>query len=69
LICISSGATKGGKQTYAPLEDRVPKTKPLTQEEALAKLAYKYFASRNKNTRQPSECFQTTLLHEAIRCR
>jgi hypothetical protein len=40
-----SGATKGGKQTYALLAERVPKTKPLTKEEALAKLAKKYFTS------------------------
>lgn len=43
IVC--SGAVKGGKQTYALLEERVPKTKPLTREEALAKLAQKYFTS------------------------
>jgi hypothetical protein len=43
IVC--SGTTKSGKQTYAPLEERVPKTKRLTREEALATLAKKYFTS------------------------
>ena len=43
IVC--SGTTKGGKQTYALLEERVPKTKSVTQEEALAKLAHRYFVS------------------------
>ena len=47
-----SGATKVGKQTYALLEARVPKTKPLTKEEALAKLAKKYFTSHCPATLQ-----------------
>jgi hypothetical protein len=50
LIC--SGATKTGKQTYALLEARVPKTKPLGREEALAKLAKKYFSSHGPATLQ-----------------
>lgn len=43
LIC--SGVSKGKKQTYALLADRVPKNKILSKEEALAKLALKYFSS------------------------
>jgi len=43
LVC--SGAVQEGKQTYAILAERVPKTKALTREEALAKLAFKYFTS------------------------
>ena len=50
IIC--SGATRGGKQTYALLEERVPRTKPLTKEEALANLAKKYFASHCPATLQ-----------------
>ena len=50
IVC--SGATKAGKQTYALLEERVPKTKPLTKEEALAKLAKKYFTSHCPATLQ-----------------
>jgi len=47
-----SGATEGGKPTYALLAARVPKTKPLTREEALAKLAKKYFTSHGPATLQ-----------------
>ena len=50
LIC--SGATKGGKQTYAILEERVPRRKPINKEEALATLAQKYFSSRCPATLQ-----------------
>jgi hypothetical protein len=48
IIC--SGAPKGGKLTYALLEERVPRTKPLSREEALGKLARKYFSSRGPAT-------------------
>jgi hypothetical protein len=50
IVC--SGAIKDGKQTYTLLEERVPKTKPLTKEEALAKLARKYFSSHCPATLQ-----------------
>ena len=43
LIC--SGASKGKKQTYALLEERVRKIKALSKEEALTKLALRYFSS------------------------
>ncbi len=45
-----SGARNGGKQTYSLLEERVPRKKPLTREEALGKLAGIYFASRGPAT-------------------
>ena len=48
LVC--SGAIKGGKPTYALLEERVPKTDLPTKEEALAKLAKKYFSSHGPAT-------------------
>jgi hypothetical protein len=41
IIC--SGVLKDGKQTYALLDEWVPKTKSLPKEEALAKLAARYF--------------------------
>lgn len=53
LIC--SGKVKNGKQTYALLETRVPKTKSLDREEALAKLAQKYFTSHGPATLQDFE--------------
>ena len=49
---ICSGAVKGKKQTYALLEERVPKTKPLSREKALASLARRYFASHCPATLQ-----------------
>lgn len=43
IIC--SGKMKGKQTTYALLHERVPKPKPLLKEEALKKLAFKYFES------------------------
>ena len=43
LVC--SGTTFEKKQTYALLEERVPKKKILSREEGLASLAKKYFSS------------------------
>ncbi len=43
IIC--SGKMKGRQTTYALLEERIPKPKPLKKEEALFKLAKKYFES------------------------
>jgi hypothetical protein len=48
LLC--SGAIKNGKLTYALLEERVPKANLPTREEALAKLAKKYFNSHGPAT-------------------
>jgi Winged helix DNA-binding domain len=48
IIC--SGKIKGGKQTYALLDERVPKTKYLTKEDALKKIASIYFSSRGPAT-------------------
>jgi hypothetical protein len=41
---------KGGKQTYALLDEWVPKTKSLPKEEALAKLAARYFSGHGPAT-------------------
>jgi hypothetical protein len=43
LIC--SGPLRGRQFTYGLLEELVPKTKKLSMEEALSKLAWKYFNS------------------------
>lgn len=48
LLC--SGRSDGNKQTYALLEEWVPKTRPLLREEALAKLAHTYFSSHGPAT-------------------
>ena len=43
LVC--SGALKGKQQTYALLEERIPKSSAITRDEALGKLAQRYFSS------------------------
>jgi len=48
IIC--NGATKDKKQTYALLHERVPATKAMHKDEALAKLAKKYFISHSPAT-------------------
>lgn len=48
IIC--SGINKGNKQTYALLDERVPPMKELIKDEALAKLADKYFKSHSPAT-------------------
>lgn len=50
LVC--SGKIINKKQTYTLLEERVPKTKPFNKDEALIKLAKKYFSSRGPATLQ-----------------
>lgn len=48
IIC--SGPSKGKKQTYALLDERVAKAHNLSREEALKKLAFKYFLSHGPAT-------------------
>jgi hypothetical protein len=50
LVC--SGKTNGQKQTYTLLEEWVPKTNLFSREEALAKLASRYFSSHGPATIQ-----------------
>ena len=47
---ICSGARRGRQFTYALLEERVPQTRPLSREEALAELTTRYFRSRGPAT-------------------
>lgn len=49
---VCSGARTGKQFTYALLEERVPATKALTRDEALAKLARRYFSSHGPATLQ-----------------
>jgi hypothetical protein len=44
LIC--SGAPRGKEQTFALIDEWIPKTKPKSREEAIAELARRYFQSR-----------------------
>ncbi|HZS39217.1 MAG TPA: winged helix DNA-binding domain-containing protein [Polyangia bacterium] len=48
IIC--SGARRGKQQTFALLDERAPKTRSLTREESLSKLARVYFQSRGPAT-------------------
>ena len=48
IIC--SGRTKNNKQTHALLAERAPLTKALNHDEALAKLARRYFTSHSPAT-------------------
>jgi hypothetical protein len=48
LIC--SGAVCGKQQTYALLEERAPTARRLPRDEALAELAYRFFASHGPAT-------------------
>ncbi|HEV8244751.1 MAG TPA: winged helix DNA-binding domain-containing protein [Polyangiaceae bacterium] len=48
LIC--SGARRGKQSTYALLDHRAKKCKPLARDEALARLARRYFQSRGPAT-------------------
>lgn len=50
IVC--NGAMKGGKQTYALLDERVHKKKEFSRDEALALLATKYFSSHCPATLQ-----------------
>lgn len=50
LIC--SGAMKNGKATFALLEEWVPRTEALPKEEALARLAVRYFKGHGPATFQ-----------------
>jgi hypothetical protein len=50
LIC--SGPRKGKQFTYALLDERVPATRPMSNVEALATLATRYFISRGPATLQ-----------------
>jgi hypothetical protein len=48
---ICSGPRRGKQFTYALLDERVPETPPLTYDEALAELTWRYFNSHGPATR------------------
>ncbi len=47
---ICNGPRRGNQPTYALLEERVPPAKPIDRDEALAKLARRYFTSHGPAT-------------------
>jgi len=48
LIC--SGATKNGKRTFALIDEWIPPSKPVERDEALVRLAKRYFISHGPAT-------------------
>ncbi len=58
IVC--SGINKGKQQTYALLDERVPVHKAISREEALAKLAHRYFSSHAPAT-LPDFCWWSGL--------
>jgi hypothetical protein len=50
IVC--SGVVKNKKQTYALLEERVPRPAPISRDEALGRLAQKYFTAHGPATLQ-----------------
>ena len=69
IVC--SGEDKGGKYTYALLEERVPPVPEITKDEALARLARSYFRSHAPAVLQDFIWWsgQTWYVHEACRTR
>jgi hypothetical protein len=47
---VCNGKVRGSKQTYCLLQEKAPKTYSLTKEEALERLARKYFSSHGPAT-------------------
>lgn len=64
LIC--SGPRQGKQFTYALLDERVPKTKSISHEEALAKLTHRYFASRGPATLQDFVYWSGLTMKDAV---
>ena len=48
IVC--SGVPRGKQQTYALLEERAPRARQLSREEALAELTFRYFAGHGPAT-------------------
>lgn len=63
LIC--SGACKGREHTYALIDERVPATNELHKDEALAKLATRYFSSHSPASFQDFLWWSGLLITEA----
>jgi hypothetical protein len=63
LIC--SGALRGKEHTYALLDERVPATRPIERDEALALLARRYFRSHGPATLKDFVWWSGLLVGEA----
>jgi Winged helix DNA-binding domain len=65
---VCSGPRVGKQFTYALLEERVPATKSLTRDEALAKLAQRYFTSHGPATLQDFVWWSGLTVADARHC-
>lgn len=49
-MVVCSGPMRGKRHTYARFDDRVPPSQPISEDEALARLASRYLATRSPAT-------------------
>lgn len=62
---ICSGPRHDKQFTYALLDERAPKTQPITRDEALARLAERYFTSHGPATLRDFTCWSGLLVRDA----
>jgi hypothetical protein len=62
---ICSGPRHDKQFTYALLDERAPKTKPITRDEALARLVERYFTSHGPATLRDFTCWSGLLMRDA----
>lgn len=62
---LCSGPRRDKHFTYALLDERAPKTPPVTREEALGRLAERYFKSRGPATLKDFMCWSGLLVRDA----
>jgi hypothetical protein len=62
---ICSGPRHDKQFTYALLDERAPKTKPITRDEALARLVQRYFTSHGPATLRDFTCWSGLLVRDA----
>jgi len=63
---ICSGPRQGKQFTYALLDERVPPVKPISRDEALSKLAHRYFTSRGPTTLQDFSYWSGLTMKDAV---
>lgn len=62
---ICSGPRHDRQFTYALLDERAPKTEPITREEALGRLVQRYFTSHGPATLRDFTCWSGLLVRDA----
>ena len=64
---IASGPLKGRQHTYMLLDERAPATETITRNEALARLAHRYFQSHGPATNRDLAWWSSLTIAEATR--